>query len=155
MSLPDGLVAQLDGDRLDTKVGWTALLVTTDGEGFPHVALLSVGELLALRADVVRIALWPTSATTANLTARREALFMAAHEGGALKARLTVRASGSLDGPPLRAWFETIVDSVSVDRVPYARLVSVASFELDSTSDLDRWRGTLEQLATAGRNQQR
>ena len=65
--LPETLHRLLDGSDLDGKVGETMELLTVGPEGWPHVALLSAGEVLAATPEEIRLALWPSSQTTANL----------------------------------------------------------------------------------------
>ncbi|MCY4087836.1 MAG: hypothetical protein OXG37_13380 [Actinomycetia bacterium] len=48
----------------------TALLGTTNDDGWPHVAMMSVGELAAVDPHRPRAALWRSSTATANLGAR-------------------------------------------------------------------------------------
>lgn len=71
---PPGLLGVLDGRDLADKIGVTPQLVTVDDDGWPHIALLSAGEVVLERPDGARLALWPDSTTSANLIARRLAL---------------------------------------------------------------------------------
>jgi hypothetical protein len=66
-TLPDDLVAALDGTGLAGKLGPAYLLVTSDEDGTPRPCMLSAGELLAVDRRRVRIALWAGSRTSANL----------------------------------------------------------------------------------------
>src|SRR6187551_3092833 len=66
-TLPDDLVAALDGTGPAGKVGQAYLLVTSDEDGTPRPCMLSAGELLAVDGRRVRLALWSGSRTSANL----------------------------------------------------------------------------------------
>src|SRR5437868_382048 len=66
-ALPPELREFLDGQRLAAKTNDVIELLTVGEEGWPHVALLSVGEVLAASDTEVRLALWPDSQTTANV----------------------------------------------------------------------------------------
>src|SRR5437879_1823536 len=57
-ALPDVVRELLDGRDPAGRVGFTILLLTTSGEGWPQVAMLSVGEVLAVDERRVRLALW-------------------------------------------------------------------------------------------------
>ena len=66
-TLPDDLVAALDGTGLAGKVGPAYLLITSDEDGMPRPCMLSAGELLAVDGRRVRLALWRGSRTSGNL----------------------------------------------------------------------------------------
>src|SRR5258708_7689403 len=66
--MPEAVLRALDGHDLPGHVGLTFPLLTVDASGWPHVALLSAGEVLAVGESELRLALWPGSETTANLT---------------------------------------------------------------------------------------
>ena len=65
--LPDSLLARLvTADRAD-RLGQVVVLTTLDPYGWPHPALLSYAEVLALDASRVRIGLYATSRSTHHL----------------------------------------------------------------------------------------
>jgi hypothetical protein len=66
--LPRELFADLDGSHLDAKAGLTILLMTTDEAGWPCVALLSVGEVVAPTTMTIKLALWPGPTETRILS---------------------------------------------------------------------------------------
>jgi hypothetical protein len=65
--LAPGLVQYLDGSKLNERVGEAIRITTVDEDGWPHAALLSVGEVLAVDARHIKFAIWPTSTTTKNI----------------------------------------------------------------------------------------
>jgi hypothetical protein len=44
--MPDGVLRLLDGDDLHERIGLALLLVTNGRDGFPHLAVISMGEVL-------------------------------------------------------------------------------------------------------------
>jgi len=146
--LPEGLRRQLDGADLEAKVGETFLLLTVDEDGFPRVALLSAGEIVAVSERELRLALWPGTTTSGSLARDGRATLAAFGEGAAFYVRLRARALDALGGAggELTA-FAARVEAVREDRVDYARITHGVGFELgDRESVLPRWRATVEAL---------
>jgi len=144
--LPDELVRLLDGTDPDRSVGLTFELVTVDAEGWPRVALLSVGEVLALDASRLRLALWPGSHTTANLTRSGRCTLALVWSGAAVTLRLVTCRGADLREPEL-AVFDGRVLSVRRDEVPYARLTSGITYELPERAEVvERWASTIDKL---------
>jgi hypothetical protein len=145
--LPTDVVALLDGNDLDARVGFTIELLTVDAESWPGVALLSAGEALALDDSTVRLALWPGTRTTANLTRTGRGVLAFVHDGAAYTLRLeTCRAADLVEPAPL-AVFDGRVAAVRRDEVPYARLESGITFDLsDRPAVVTRWRSTIGEL---------
>lgn len=145
--LAGAVVELLAGDDLDARVGVTLELITVDDDGWPRVALLSVGEVLAVDRSTVRLALWPRSQTTANLERTGQAIVAFVHGGAAHRLGLRARRAGEIPGPPPRAAFEARVETARRDEVPYARLLGGITFELEDGADVvARWRATIAQL---------
>jgi hypothetical protein len=146
--LPDGLVRLLGGDELEARVGLTIELLTVDPDGWPGVALLSAGEVLALDRSTVRLALWPDSRTTANLARTGQGLLTLVDDGAAFGIRLETGPLADLPGP--LAAFHGHVATVRRDEVGYARLTSGITFELpDPPQVVARWRATIAALRSA------
>jgi hypothetical protein len=68
--LPPEALAMLSGDDPRGQLGKIIPLVTVDGEGFPHVALLSPGEVLAVESQALRLALYEKGTTLRNIKDR-------------------------------------------------------------------------------------
>ena len=151
--LPTALVELLDGEDLAAKEGVTLLLLSVTDEGWPHVAMLSVGELLAVAADRLRAALWPASTATRNLTARAQATIAVVHEGVAYYFRCRARRGADLDVPSSEAglaFFELELEDVLEDVVPYAELTSGVTFTLaDGAAGIARWDERIAALRAA------
>ncbi|MBK5222460.1 MAG: pyridoxamine 5'-phosphate oxidase family protein [Acidimicrobiia bacterium] len=148
---PKGLVRLLDGDDLGEKVGFTMQLLTVGPGGWPHVALLGVGEVLIVDPDTVRFALWQTTTTSGNVARYRQAVLGFVHDEAWCLARLEVEGVELLDHlpTPLLGVQARLVD-LRQDRAPYARLTGALTFELhEPASVLPRWRATVEALLAA------
>jgi hypothetical protein len=145
--LPATLRRLLDGERLEERSGLAFELVTVSAEGWPHVALLSVGELIATGADELRLALWESSGTSANLRRTGQALLALVHDGAYFKLRLEAEPDGEADaGRPLTTFRARVVELVE-DRVPYAELTSGIEFSLSEPDHVvRRWGAVVEEL---------
>ena len=145
--LPAEIVAGLDGSDLAASVGLTFELVTVGADGWPGVALLSAGEVLALDGSTVRLALWPASRTTENLTRSHRGVLAFVHAGGAYSVRLETCRAADLAPPAGLAVFEGRVAAVRRDEVAYAQLRCGITFDLpDRAAVVARWRTTVEEL---------
>jgi hypothetical protein len=150
-ALPEAVRRRLDGDELSSVVGFTVLLLTVDPEGWPRVAMLSAGEVLATSARTLRLALWPESATTANLTRSGRATLVLV-EGGAgwyFLCSARRRADLMLPGRCL-ASFELRVEKALEDVVPYAQLTTGVTFHLtEPERTMATWAETLAALRSS------
>lgn len=144
-------LALLDGERLAERVGETFILVTSDPEGWPHIALLSAGEVLARDDGEIRIALWPNTAATRNLTASGRALLAIIGRRRCLYLRLDCRR-----GPDIRpvsgplACFAGRIERAVEDEVGYALITSGVRFDLgDPPKTVEGWSRTVAALREA------
>jgi hypothetical protein len=146
-ALPDSLYRLLDGSDLESKVGETLELLTVGPEGWPHVALLSVGEVLAVAPAEIRLALWPSSQTTANLLRTGQATLTSVRPEGACYVWLL---AAPLDAGLELATFRCSVQRLVLDRVDYADLTHGISFTLrDPSAVVARWEGVIAALRAA------
>ena len=65
--LTDELYWRLSGRDLESVSDKVILLVSLDGEGWPHAAVLSYFEVVAKDRENIRIATYADSRTTANM----------------------------------------------------------------------------------------
>lgn len=146
-ALPPDLRRLLDGEDLAAKVGMTLLLMTTSEDGWPHAAMLSVGELLAETDERLRIALHQGSRTEAGLRSSGRATLLAVVGERAYTLRLACRTLALLvvDGLHLVAYVGAVED-VREHVAPYARLLHGIEFELTDPSALERWARTVAEL---------
>jgi hypothetical protein len=142
-------VAQrLDGGDLAGGTGFTISLITIDPSGFPRVALLSVGEVLAIDERRLALALWPGSTTAAALTDSRSAtLWLVADEVAYTIHVVAERREDLPAGGMAHAFFIVTVQDVLADEVSYARLTSGVVFELpDPERVISRWQSTVDAM---------
>lgn len=149
--LPDEPMALLDGTDLESRHNLVFELLTVSDEGWPHVALLSVGEILAPTPDRLMLALWSGSTTTGNLNSSGRAVLQTYHGGAAYRIRLACRAVAHAPAEASRlAVFDCHVDEVRRDAVAYATLISGPLIELlDPEAVVERWAQTVAMLREA------
>jgi hypothetical protein len=128
--------------------GLTLLLVTISADGYPHIAMLSCGEVIATAADRLSMALWPASTAAANLAVRPKAALSAVADSASWTLSLAVAGTGAVTTPlngTLRR-FDARLAKVTSDQAPYATLESGVTFRLkDPGTATARW----QQLRTA------
>jgi hypothetical protein len=148
--LPPALRPLLDGRDQAIREGVTFLLLTTTHDGWPHVAMLSVGELLYTGPRILRAALWPSSTATRNLTRTPRATIALVHEGSGYYLRCCARRGEDLkglSGKSRLAFFEMEIVEAMEDAVAYAKLTSGVTFQLANPGKvLPRWRETITAL---------
>jgi hypothetical protein len=139
----------LDGSDLARWVGETILLLTSTPDGWPHVAMLSVGEVLLLDAQRLSLALWPGSTATANLTQSGRATLALVHNQAGYYVRVSSQRQDDLAVPETSGYasFSLQVVDVQEDVAPYATLTSGVTYELkDAASTVARWERTVAAL---------
>src|SRR5438477_589486 len=114
VELPEALQRLLDGSNLAGREGLTFLLLTADEQGWPQVALLSVGELVAINPDTLHAGLWLHSGTTGNLTRTGRATLALIANGNGYYVRLNARRGADLElgGDGRLAFFTLDVEDV-------------------------------------------
>jgi hypothetical protein len=146
--LPEELVRLLDGSDLEHKIGHTVLAVVGDPAGWPHVALLSAGEVLITAPDQVGLALYAGSRTSRLLRTQRRVLLFTVVERRVHKIQVSVHhvAKPGPDGH-LVCFLGRIAD-VRVDEVAYATVTDGVRYVIEQPEDvLPRWQATLDLLA--------
>jgi hypothetical protein len=147
--LPETLQPLFSGSDLASGVGETFLLLTTGEDGWPHMAMLSVGELLLADPSTLRAALWLHSTATRNLTRERRGLLALVHHGAGYYLRCEAVRGPDLDlGENGRlAYFELRLQDVLEDAVNYAVLTSGMTFALNNPEQvLARWQHTVDAM---------
>jgi hypothetical protein len=126
-----------------------ALLLSVHGvDGWPHTALLSAGEVVALPDGSLRLALHAGSGTSSGLIASGRALLLVAAHGAVRTLRLRARLLSRIEiaGTEL-ACFTAAVEDAAEHRAPYADLLGGPRFRLrDAEATRARWRATVEAL---------
>jgi hypothetical protein len=142
--LPPAWVDQFNGSNLDDKLHVAALLGTVDDTGWPHIAYLSAGEVLAHDAQRISLALWATSHSTTNLRRVGQGVLHAVAESAIWETRLLAHARADTDALVI---FDTRVISIRRHAAPYAEVVSLIGFRLnDPATTLDRWQRQIERM---------
>lgn len=146
--LPDSLRELLNGEDLGAKEGETFILVTVNDDGWPNLALLSVGEVFVPSLHEIRMALWPGTNTTGNLERSGRATLAAFWGDTAYYVELDVQSfvrSGPTEDSLVR--FSGRVRQVLADKVDYADLTSGVRFLLkDKAHVVPRWHQVIQTL---------
>lgn len=148
---PDpAVLALLDGSDLAAKIGLTIQLITVAPDGRPRVALLSVGEVVAVSPSQWRIALYAHSQSARNLASPGSKGVICVVAGGAHHVHeIVVR---SVRAEPIRGLALSVlavsVESTVRDRVDYATVTSGITYELmgPRSEVLERWTETIRAL---------
>ncbi|MDR4432635.1 pyridoxamine 5'-phosphate oxidase family protein [Bacillus tequilensis] len=146
--LSDRLFELLDGNRLNEKQHEAFVLQTVSEDGWPHAAMISAGEIIALSRTDIRIALWKNTATSANILRTGKAQFTAWWRGAAYYVKLQCEPLTPLnDAEYERDRFACRIVSMKEDVAKYADLTSGVHIQLHSPEEvLNRWEKTLEEL---------
>jgi hypothetical protein len=115
-ALPDDLVGRLSGDDLQAVADKVILVCTVDEGGFPHPALLSYFEVLALDGRTIRLATYSGSRTSGN--SRRDGrltlVVVDSHVAYYIKGRVR-EVAHAMRATPYNAKFDLEVDEVLAD----------------------------------------
>jgi hypothetical protein len=146
--LPSSLRLLTNGIGIEGKDRDAMCLLTVDADGWSHVALLSVGEVLTTSTSSLRLALWPDSTTSSNLDRTGRGVILHVADGAAHYIRLVGGRVHDLDVEGVRlACFEMQAEKVISDRVGYAEVLSGITYRLiNPTEVVERWRNTLDLL---------
>jgi hypothetical protein len=145
--IPPGILSFLDGDNLSSKPLQALRLSTVDAEGWPHAALLSAGDVLALPDGRMRFAIFPDSGTAANLVRDGRLTLSLSLDGGMYGLRMRARKVGQGTAEVPLALFEAKVEAVRHHVAPYAEVTSGITFALhEPTVVHERWRRQIAAL---------
>jgi hypothetical protein len=148
-TVPIAVAGYLDGADLSKKTQ-ALRLSTIDAAGWPHAALLSAGDMVALPSGRIRFALFPQSTTTENLARDGRLTLTLSLDGGMCELRLRARrlANSSPDVP--LAFFEAEVDAARTHVAPYAKITNGIVFSLNEPEAvLPRWNRQIAALRAA------
>jgi hypothetical protein len=148
--LPPSLLTLLNGEDIPNKTGLALLMTTVDARGYPHPALLSVGEVFAPSSTELRLALYATSSTTNNL--RRSGGFTVSLARGGMGYYVKATARELPDALPGLAAFRATVDEVLEDGEPIAQVTSGFTIQLtgDGSRVVSAWEQTVAALRALG-----
>lgn len=138
----------LNGENLDTKQHEAMMLLTMTEDFWPHIAMISVGEIVAKDCTKLRLALWPNTTTTHNILRTSQATFVVFFAGKAHYIRLSLQRLTPLSNAKhTRERFSAEVVSVREDTAKYADITSGVKINLkDSDNVIKRWYETIEEL---------
>jgi hypothetical protein len=147
--LPAAVARYLDGTDLLKKTQ-ALRLSTVDTAGWPHAALLSAGDMVAMPSGRIRFVLFPQSATTANLVRDGRLTLTLSLDGGMCEVRLRAhRIPQSSPQVPL-AFFEAEVEGVRNHVARYAAVTQGITFDLhEPQAVLPRWQRQIAALRAA------
>lgn len=137
-----------NGQDLEQKQHEAMQLLTVSEDGWTHQAMISMGEVIAVTPNLLRLALWPGTQTSMNMSRTGKATLIAVHQKCLLSIRLDVTSLPQLmEAVHPRDRFEAKVLNVRVDHAPYAEITSGIKFQLkDESGTITRWRETIEEL---------
>lgn len=139
-------------DEPERQVGLTILVLSELEEGWPHLAMVSVGELVVAADGRLALALWPTSTCAANLARTGRATLALVADGAAFSLRCHVADEFPItagEDPAMRG-FVLRVTAATADAAPYADLLGGVTYRLhDVPATLARWRRTRAALGAA------
>lgn len=153
-TLPDVLLGLLSGRDLPARMGKAILITTTDAQGWPHPALLSYGEVVAVDPRHLRLAAYRTSGTSGNLRRSGKLTLCFINEGMAYYVKTRVREEKDpMAGFPELARFAATVEVVLVDQAredlePGARVTGGIIFRLGGPVEeaLRGWQAVVDGL---------
>ncbi|MDN5871252.1 MAG: pyridoxamine 5'-phosphate oxidase family protein [Nitrococcus sp.] len=149
-TLPGGVGAYLDGTDLLAKT--QALRLSTVHEsGWPHAALLSAGDVLAVSPQRIRFVVFPESTTTANLVRDGRLTLTLSLDGGMCELLMRARRLDHTSPDVPLAFFQADVELAKLHRAAYAAITSGITFALhDPSTVLRRWERQIAAMREAG-----
>jgi hypothetical protein len=152
--LPAPLLELLRGDHLEARMGIGVFILTIDGAGWPHPAMLSYGELVALDSRRIRLAVRRTSGTAEHLRRSGRITFCFVEAAMAYYVKATVDLpQDPMTGFPNLARFEAKIEAVLADEAradsePGAAVVDGVRFSLGrpAAAVLRDWRMVVDGL---------
>ncbi|MGA9173588.1 MAG: pyridoxamine 5'-phosphate oxidase family protein [Thermoactinomyces sp.] len=147
--ISEELYQLLNGQSLETKQHEAMMLLTVTEDLWPHIAMISVGEILAIDQTNLRLALWPGTTTTSNILRTGRATLVVFFAGKAHYVRLSLQRLAELpDARHKRERFSATVVSAREDVAKYADITSGVKIDLkDPDAVIKRWNETLEELS--------
>jgi len=148
-NLPTALARYLDGADLLEKTQ-ALRLSTVDAAGWPHAALLSAGDMVAMPSERIRFVLFPQSVTTANLARDGRLTLTLSLDGGMCELKLRAHRLAHVSSEVPLAFFEAEVEAARNHVAPYAVVTQGITFELhEPQAVLPRWNRQIAALRAA------
>lgn len=146
--LSDDLYNLFNGEHLEEKQHEAIMLETVSDDGWPHTAMISVGEIVAINSNHFRIALWPNTKTTLNINRSGKAMAVLFYKGKACYLSLALSPLPQLPNPKYDLIrFEATLTQIKEDAAKYAEITSGVQIKLkDRISVIKRWEETIKEL---------
>ncbi|WP_342572534.1 pyridoxamine 5'-phosphate oxidase family protein [Paenibacillus sp. FSL R5-0749] len=146
--LDSELMKWLSGTNLEHKQHEAMQLLTVSEDQWPHQAMISMGEVIAISPRQLRLALWQGTQTSMNMSKTGKATLIAVQGQRLLHIRMEVELLPEIKGAVHpRDRFEAQVLQVRMDHAPYAEITSGITFQLkDELGAITRWQETIEEL---------
>lgn len=138
----ENFLNQERGKRVQNSSNYNIIQIITQGlDGYPHVALLSVGEFYISGPDEIHFCVFANSKTLKNL--EREPFvtlaFVHKNENIVIKVRSTLLSTKTIEDIEL-CFFKGVVTEEKIDRIDYAEICCSSAFTLKSPEcTLKRW----------------
>ncbi|RIN29399.1 pyridoxamine 5'-phosphate oxidase family protein [Staphylococcus succinus] len=151
MNLPKEIIELLNGQDLEDKKHLVMMLQSITAEGYPHTAMVSVGEIVAIDSDNIRIALWPDTQTAQRLVETGKGSLVIVYAKKIYYIELDLSVLPGLNNEIYcRLRFEASVKTVKEDKAKYAEIISGVSIQLyDAENVVERWKVTVKELLDA------
>jgi hypothetical protein len=148
LEMPEEIFDLLNGKELVDKQHEAMMLLTISEEGWPHTAMISVGEIVAVSRKELRIGLWPDTSTTANVIRTHKATLVLFWKGKAHYIRLSLERLKELPNIQYkRVRFHAQIVEAREDMAKYAEIASGIKIDLKKPKEVvERWSETIEDL---------
>lgn len=150
--IPQAIQDFCNGKDLRSKSGEAIRISTVDSEGWPHAAMVSAGEVLAIDDKTFRIALWPDSATTQNIVRDGRLTLTFPCGGGLYEFRLQAKVLADQQTRYHLKFFETSIVKAKKHYSKYADVVSGVTVKIhqeEMEKVLERWEEQIAALRTS------
>lgn len=123
--LTDALLKRLSGAAVASHEGKIIPILTVDGDGWPHPALLSYYEVVAKNASLLEMAIWKDSSTANNLRRLGKISLMIADNGVNFYIKgAAEELEKEMTGAPQVSRFQITVEQLLEDQEPNAQITS-------------------------------
>ena len=157
LDLPADLQRRLRGDDLEAVADKVVLVSTVDAEGWPHAAMLSYFEVVAIDPRTIRIAAYGSSSTVANMRHTGKVTLIVIDERVAYYVKAEVEElAAAMTATPFNAALECRVRAVLADEPdevlePGAYVASGVTYvNPKRAAEIVRARLVLQELREAG-----
>jgi hypothetical protein len=152
-ALPEDLFERLSGRDLQTVADRVVVVCSVDDRGFPHPALLSCFEVVAIDRRTIRLAMYSNSRTTRNACREGRLTMVLVDDGAAYYVKGSVcQLTDSMRATPYNAKLdfrvtEVLADAPNPDLEPGARITSgITCVNPRRAEEMERARQVLAEL---------